>query len=113
MRARALAIASIVAAATACRGPDSVMHNSESARALPLAIHFEPPAICHVTVADRRFALPTDQDRLLEFLTSLRSRWNRVSLNLGMETPYRCVGHAIWLAQRAGLGVDFPAEPPN
>ena len=88
---------------------------SKRDRNLPLlvTIRFDPPANCEVGFSGQAFSLPKDEDRMVAAFRQLRRDWRSVSIVGGIEIPYRCMGHAIFLAQRGGLKkVGFTAEPP-
>jgi hypothetical protein len=79
---------------------------------LSMKIHFVPPAVCEVSFAGQTFSLPGDQDGMVTALQELRREWRSVSMSGGMETPYRCIGHVVYLAQRGGFKkVGFVAQP--
>lgn len=78
---------------------------------LSMTIHFVPPAVCTLSFADQTFSLPKDEDIMVTALRKLRPNWRSVSISGGMETPYRCMGHAIYISQRAGFKkVGFVAQ---
>lgn len=81
---------------------------------LQLAISFEAPNVCRVSVSDQSFLMPEQDDALLAALKPLVEKDRVLSIVGGMEIPYRCIGHTIYTAQRAGFKkVGFVAEPPE
>jgi hypothetical protein len=79
---------------------------------LPVTVHFAPPFFCEISFADQTFSLPDDQDRMATALKVLRRRWRTILFSSPTPTPYRCIGHAIFLAQRSGFRkVGFIAPP--
>ena len=71
--------------------------------ALLMTIHLVMPGVCTFSFADQTFSLPEDEDVMLTTLRKLRRNWRSVSISGGIATPYRCVGHATYIAQRAGF----------
>lgn len=89
---------------------------SKRDRNLPLlvTIRFATPATCEVGFSGQGFSLPKDEDRMVAAFRELRRDWRSVSIVGGVETPYRCIGQVIFLAQRGGFKkVGFKAEPPE
>lgn len=85
---------------------------SKSKDALHLTIAFEAPDICRVSVGDQSFLMPEQDDALLAALKMLVKKGRNLSILGGIEIPYRCIGHTIYVAQRAGFKkVGFVAEP--
>ncbi|QAY78982.1 hypothetical protein ETR14_22415 [Sphingosinicella sp. BN140058] len=83
-------------------------------RQLPMAVRFNPPSACEIRFADQVFSLPDDEDRMIEALRELRKSWRSVTVSGDGNTPYRCIGHAVFVAQRAGFRKGgFTAEPPG
>lgn len=60
--------------------------------------------VCLVAVAARTFRLPEDARRLVKFLRASAAR-DAVAeiIHVDESVAYKCVGHAIFLTQRAGL----------
>lgn len=105
----------MLAAATVC-GTTLAIAASRTAkdRTLPIVIRFVPPAICEISVADHLYSLPSDEERMATALRQLRRKWNSVHIIGGAEIPYRCAGHAIFIAQSSGFRkVGFVAETPE
>jgi hypothetical protein len=91
--------------AAAKRSPD---------RALPMVVRFTPPTTCEISVADQVFSLPEDEVPMTGALRELRNKWRSVSAVATGDIPYRCVGHAVFIAQRAGFQiVAFEARSPD
>lgn len=81
---------------------------------LPVTVRINPPATCEVSFAGQVFSLPDDEGRIVAAFRELRRDWRSVSVVGGVGTPYRCIGHAIFLAQRGGFkNVGFEAESPE
>lgn len=86
---------------------------AESRDVVQLTITFEVPDICRVNVGDQSFLMPKQDDTLLATLKPLVKKGRVLSIVGGMDIPYRCIGHTIYTAQRAGFKkVGFIAEPP-
>jgi biopolymer transport protein ExbD len=86
----------------------------KSKEVLQLAISFEAPNVCRVSVGDQSFLMPEQDDALLAALEPLVEKGRVLSIVGAMEIPYRCIGHTIYTAQRAGFKkVGFVAEPPE
>lgn len=67
---------------------------------------------CPVTVEGRTFSSTEDPAFEAE-LRRLAATGRRARVDGGPNTPYRCIGGAIYRAQRAGFSrVGFAAEPP-
>ncbi|HEV2568436.1 hypothetical protein [Sphingomonas sp.] len=80
---------------------------------LIMDLHFVPPTTCEVTVMGETFSLPLDEERMVLALRKLRREWKSARALGNVETPYRCVGFAIYIAQRAGFRkVDFITDRP-
>ena len=87
---------------------------TKSTDSLVLNIDFTPPDTCRVSVDGRSFQLPADEQPLLESLGALKNGVSGVRVAGNADIPYRCVGHAIFVAQRAGFEqIGFTAEPPE
>lgn len=81
---------------------------------LSMTVNFVPPADCEISFAEQTFSLPSDEDSMVAALQKLRRDWRSISMTGVMQTPYRCIGHAIYLAQRAGFKkIGFAAEPSH
>ena len=88
--------------------------NRNATASLPMTVEFRPPFVCQVSFAGQTFSLPDERDGMVGALRELRRDWRSASIRGGMEAPYRCVGEAIYLAQRAGFKkVGFVAQPPD
>lgn len=105
----------MLAAASVCEATAAfAAARSGKARALPLVIRFVAAATCEISVADQLFSLPGDQDRMAAEMRKLRQKWKSAQIVGGREIPYRCIGHAIFIAQSSGFEkVGFVAEPPE
>jgi hypothetical protein len=78
---------------------------------LPVTIRFTPPSTCEVSFSGQAFSLPDDEDRMVAALRELRRDWQSVAILGDGEAPYRCIGHAIFVAQRGGFArVDYKAQ---
>ena len=81
----------------------------------PMAIiklAFEPPQTCRVTVDGKNFTLPSNESALLAALKKQSARFREARVDGDVTTPFKCFGHAIFVAQRAGFKrVGFIAEP--
>lgn len=109
-----MAMARIAAAACVIGATTIAAAKRDRSAPLSMKVHFVPPAVCEVSVAGQTFSLPGDQDGMVTALQDLRRKWRSISMSGGMETPYRCIGHAIYLAQRAGFKkVGFEAQPSD
>ncbi|MBJ7444149.1 MAG: hypothetical protein JHD32_07530 [Sphingobium sp.] len=81
---------------------------------LQLTITFEAPGTCRINVGDQSFLMPKQDDALLATLKPLVKKGRILSIVGGGDIPYRCIGHTIYTAQRAGFKkVGFVAEPPE
>lgn len=60
-------------------------------------------ASCRLSVDGRRLAWPVDERRLLAAFRGYRRQGRSAIFQLGPDTPYRCVGAIVYLAQRARL----------
>jgi hypothetical protein len=96
-------------AATAARAA----HKPGNDGPLPIVISVVQPADCEVSVRGQSFILPADDERLLSALRDLRRDWKAVRVIGKTEIPYRCIGYAIFIAQRSGFkNVRFQAVSP-
>jgi hypothetical protein len=71
---------------------------------------------CPVIVDGQRYVLPADRQSLIAHYERLKRRHQRLVFRFSdPNTPYRCVGEIIYLAQGAGLEIQWPfgAEPPS
>jgi len=94
--------------------PALAKESGQESGALRLRVQFTEPDTCKIEVEGKSFSLPKDEDALLVALKSRSSKGRRISVGGGTEIPYRCIGHAIYLAQRAGFEkVGFIAEPDD
>ncbi len=83
-------------------------------RSLPMVIQFTRPANCQINVGGQSFTLPVDEDRMISSMRELRRIWKSAYFIGGQDIPYRCLGHAIFIAQRAGFkGMKFHVQPPD
>lgn len=79
---------------------------------LQVVVRFDPPDACEIVVADQTFRLPADQDRVVATLRALRDGFGSMSITGSAEIPYRCIGLAIFLAQRSGFRrIDLATAP--
>ena len=104
------------AAALCLLGATVAFATGKRDRNLPLAVRvrFIPPTTCEVGFSGQTYSLPDDEDRIVAAFRELRRDWRSVSIVGGVEIPYRCIGHAIFLAQRGGFKkVGFKAKPPE
>jgi hypothetical protein len=60
---------------------------------------------CRISVGDRHFAWPVNEQRMLADFRRLRRQGRTLIFRTGLDTPYRCIGATIYLAQRAGLQI--------
>ena len=75
---------------------------------------FEPPDRCRVTVEGQSYALPADELALLTALKPQAALHPAARVDGNVAIPYKCFGHAVFVAQRAGFKrVGFIAEPPK
>jgi hypothetical protein len=80
---------------------------------VPLSLAFSPPSSCIVSVASTAFSLPAQEKPLLAALRRQASTSSNAILAGGPEIPFKCVGYAVYVAQRAGFArVAFAADPP-
>lgn len=70
---------------------------------LPVTIAFSLPSTCQVSFANQAYSLPEDEERMAVALRQLRRHWRVLLISGGEETPFRCVGQAIYLLQRGGF----------
>jgi hypothetical protein len=102
------------AALTLCLGGAAVFAAGKRRAPLLMTIHFVPPAVCRISFSGQTFDLPDDEDSMVNALRELRRNWRSASISGDRETPYRCIGHAVYLAQRGGFKkVGFVAQPPE
>ncbi|HEX8364270.1 MAG TPA: hypothetical protein VF603_03185 [Allosphingosinicella sp.] len=81
---------------------------------LELVLTRAGPAACRVTVAAHSFDLPRDEAGLTAALQVTAHPPDRTTVIVARDPQmvYRCVGHAVYIAQRAGLTrVGFISEP--
>ena len=97
----------------ACSASAPADHLTVAADPLVLHIEFTPADTCRVTVEDQSFQLPADEQRLLEILRTMKNSRTTAHVAGNVETPYRCLGHVVFVAQRAGFQIGFTAEPPE
>lgn len=70
---------------------------------LPIELRFTPPGGCEIRFAGRAFSLPQDAEPMLAALREVREGRRSARITAYGEAPYRCVGFAVFLAQRAGF----------
>jgi hypothetical protein len=76
-------------------------------------LNFLQPATCKVTVIGETFSLPADEERMVLALRALRREWKSARAVGDTDTPYRCFGHSIYIAQMAGFRkVDLVTDRP-
>jgi hypothetical protein len=79
-------------------------------RLLMLTTRYTQTAGCEVSVEGQSFTLPDDEARMVLTLRKLRGDRQSARVTGSAALPYRCVGHAIFVAQRAGFTkVNFTA----
>lgn len=84
-----------------------------STRVAVIALSFEPPNTCRMTVNGQTFTLFTDEAGSLAALRQQAAVVSAATVTGDFRTPYKCFGGAVYLAQRAGFErVGFVAEPP-
>ena len=88
-----------------------------AAPALPAAQSVPPPALeISATLDDRGecvFHVGGRAMTMAELLKTLKNDpTGREAVFAGAETPYRCLGEAIFAAQTDGLRIGFISEPP-
>lgn len=106
----AVAIAALI---SLCPTP-ALAKNRQENGTLRLRVQFAEPAACKIDLEGKSFSLPDDEDALLAALKSRYAKGRRISVGGGADIPYRCLGHAIYLAQPAGFEkVGFVAEPDD
>ncbi len=85
-----------------------------AAERLPISVRITPMTSCEVSVGERLFTLPQDEERLVSALRELRRNWKAASVVASTQLPYSCVGHTVYIAQRAGFAdVGFNAHSPS
>ncbi len=67
---------------------------------------------CHIVFADQSFPLDTANEALLSKLRGLYPKDSEIHVRGYGDTPYRCIGPAISLAQSAGhVRVGYISDP--
>lgn len=102
MAARILAAAALVAACGATQPPEL----DEIEVVIDRAAN-----ACPLRIEQRSYLLPGEESRVLAHFQRLKAEDRRVMVRADATIPWRCVGHAIFLGQRAGLRIGFIAEP--
>ena len=83
-----------------------------ASRSVTIALTFEEPDTCRATFAGRSFSL-AHEAAVLMALKQQAAVFGNATVAGGGTIPYKCFGHAIYLAQRAGFKrVGFIAQPP-
>lgn len=78
-----------------------------------IKLAYEPPETCRVTVDGQSFTLPSDEPELTAALKLQATRYRTARVDAVMTIPYKCVGYAVFVAQRAGFKrASFIAAPP-
>ena len=81
---------------------------------LVIALAWEPPASCRVSFLRHTFVLPGEEEQLRQALVRERAQRADALVAGDAGIPYRCFGHAVFVAQGAGFeSVGFIAEPPT
>lgn len=112
-RLHGLALIPLSAALAACE-LSSAYGAASSAPPLVLNLASRPPGSCSVHFAGHSFALPEQAAALQEALIQQRLRTSGAAVAGDETIPYKCFGHALYVAQRAGFErVGFVAEPPR
>ncbi|WP_395611858.1 ExbD/TolR family protein [Allosphingosinicella sp.] len=62
---------------------------------------------CQVSVDGRPRAWPVDERRLFEEFRRYRRAGRSAHVQIEVDTPYRCIGAILYLAQRAKLEMGF------
>lgn len=81
-----------------------------------IGLTFERPDTCRMVVAGQTFILSSEASGALAALRREATKFPNASVGGNTSMPYRCVGHAIFLAQRAGferVGFIAEASPPT
>jgi len=91
--------------------------SSDTSTVLPISLTYDPP-ICTVGFDNRSFSLPSDETALFEELKVKRRKYHKVSVINDKAMPFRCIGHAVFIAQRAGFKdvqstIDPTPSPPR
>ena len=82
--------------------------------AAALASHPLPPVMivaqrdgpsCRLSVDGRRLAWPADEHRLFAEFRRYRRQGRSALLRMEPDTPYRCIGAVVYVAQRARLSM--------
>ena len=78
-----------------------------------IEVAIEAPDGCRVSIDGTSFSLPKEEKALLARLMLKAKSFPDADIKKDVSVPYKCVGGAIFLAQRAGFQrVGFIAEPP-
>ena len=81
---------------------------------LIMDLRLVPPLTCIVIVKGEQYSLPAHQDRMVLALRELRSQWKSARAVGDVDMPYRCLSHAVYLAQMAGFReVDYVNNRPS
>lgn len=106
---RGFGVSVAVALVAACASP----RGGASADPALIELGFEPPETCRARLGGEDFVLPGQQRIFLEALAARAKIGSHATVAGGAEIPYKCFGHVVYLAQRAGFRhVGFIAEPP-
>jgi hypothetical protein len=79
------------------------MATGQKPKYLAITATYTPPDTCLVHIEGESFILPKDSATMTAKLQDLRKRWATASIVGGPALPYRCIGGAIYFAQRAGF----------
>lgn len=78
---------------------------------LAATVHITPQSTCQMSFSGQTFSLPPDQERMVAALRKLRKHWHGLSISGTAQTPYKCIGGVIYLAQLSGFQtVQFKAQ---
>jgi hypothetical protein len=102
-------------AATCCIGSTAAFAALKRSARAPLLIYVRlaAPETCEVTIEGQAFTLPGGEESIVLALRDLRGEWRSASIIGDIDTPYRCFGHALYAAQRAGFrNVRYSSEAP-
>ena len=85
-----------------------------ASRQLTMSIQVIEPRVCRLSFEGQSFDLPREAQRMESALREGRGRRRIVAVLSDETTPYQCIGHAVYLAQRAGyrkVQANIPRTP--
>ncbi|GAA0665048.1 hypothetical protein FHT00_000984 [Sphingomonas insulae] len=111
VKKRRTALFGLVAASGVIGSPGLAAAMRDPDETLPATVYMAAQSTCQISFVHQTFSLPADQESMVAALRKLRKHWRALSISGPAQTPYKCIGGAIYLAQSSGFQtVQFKAQ---